>query len=315
MMDAASKKHTGSFYTCNAVADYIAKWAIESPEARVLEPSFGDGIFIDSAISRFLELVNSQPAIIGVEMQAEPFDSYIKNHAAVLGYQMDFMDYRATAPINAIIGNPPYVRLKNLASDEREKALRLVRSYGVVMQTSGSLWMPFIIHSTEMLSEGGKLGFVLPYEITHVRYAFELWKYLSENFGQITICRIFRDFFPDVDVETIVLLAEKKGKSTDSVDYKVFDTISDLYNGKMNHASKVPIDEIVSLQKPFARELVSGSIGGILDSLRKSGKLAKLVDDCKFKIGYVSGNKGFFHPSENMIRQYGIKEINLKNAW
>ena len=179
MMETTAKKNTGSFYTCDTIADYIAKWAIETPETCMLEPSFGDGIFINSALSRYAELGNQKPKIIGVEIQATPFNLFMQNHAEVLGFNMDFMDFRATTKINAIIGNPPYISLKNLKAEEREKAIQLVSFYGLNMQTSGSLWMPFIIHSTELLEQNGKLGFVLPYEITHVRYAFDLWKYLS----------------------------------------------------------------------------------------------------------------------------------------
>ena len=175
------KKSTGSFYTCDSIADFIVRWAIDRPDACVLEPSFGDGIFIDSALSRFSDLGNSSPHIMGVEIQESPFNSYMKSHKDLIGFHMDFMDFQTDSEIDAIIGNPPYISLKNLREKDRAKALQLVRNYGVNMQTSGSLWMPFIIHSTELLAPHGKLGFVLPYEITHVRYAFDLWKYLAES--------------------------------------------------------------------------------------------------------------------------------------
>lgn len=313
-MDATTKKNTGSYYTCNSIADYIAKWAIDSPELCVLEPSFGDGIFIDSAISRFTELGNHNPVILGVEMQEEPFNLYMNKNTGITGFCMDFMDYRATKKINAIIGNPPYVSLKNLKANEKEKSLNLIRSYGVDMQTSGSLWMPFIVHATELLEFGGKLGLVLPYEITHVRYAFELWNYLSCNYGKITICRIYHDFFPDVDVETVVFLAEKKGLATDVVEYNVFETITDLFQNNVCHSSQIPINNIVSLQKPFERELITKSVTDFLDILRQQNKISEFVLDCKFKIGYVSGNKAFFHPSKEDITQFGIQKQNIRKS-
>jgi len=165
----------------------------------LLEPSFGDGIFIRSAVARFEELGNSCPNIIGIELMKAAFDSHANEFNSLSKFQMDFTDYRATDKINAVIGNPPYVSLKNLESNQRKKVIDLIDSYDVKMQNSSSLWMPFIIHSTEMLEMNGKLGFVLPYEITYVRYAFELWKYLSNNYGKITVCRIYQDFFPEVD--------------------------------------------------------------------------------------------------------------------
>ena len=313
-MDNIVRKATGSYYTCNSVADYIARWVIDTPDTCVLEPSFGDGIFIDSARSRFAELGNSNPNIIGIEIQKEPYDLYMGNHDDIVGFQMDFMDYQLGAKIDAIIGNPPYVSLKKLNKEEKEKALYLAHSYGVNMQSSGSLWMPFIIHSTELLETRGKLGFVLPYEITHVRYAFDLWKYLSNNFGRITLCRIYKDFFPKVDVETIIFLAEEKGKTTDRVYYKVFDTLDDLYVDNAFHISQILISDIINLKKPFESELIPEAVSNILQSLRKCKKMTDLINECKFKIGYVSGNKKFFHPSSRTISQFSINSKNLKRC-
>ena len=314
MMNITEKKNTGSFYTCNTIADYIANWAIETPKACVLEPSFGDGIFIDSAISRYAALGNLCPNIIGVEIQEQPFNLYMRSHTGVLGYCMDFMDFRATTKINAIIGNPPYVSLKKLKKIDREKTLQLVSSYGLNMPTSGSLWMPFIVHSTELLENKGKLGFVLPYEITYVRYASDLWKYLSLNYGKITVCRIYHDFFPDVDVETIVLLAENKGAKTNVVSYKVFETIADLYDGNTCLESQITIEDIINRNKPFVRELMPKSVVSVFDSLRKNHKLTNLVNDCKFKIGYVSGNKKYFHLSREETKQHNIHKENLRKC-
>ena len=314
MMNIATKKRTGSFYTCNSIADYIANWAIKTPKMCMLEPSFGDGIFINSALSRYTELGNKNPKIIGVEMQETPFNLFMQSHAEILGFHMDFMDFRADTKINAIIGNPPYISLKNLDTCEKEKALRLVSSYGLNMQTSGSLWMPFMIHATELLEQDGKLGFVLPYEITYVRYAFDLWRYLSFHYGKITICRIYHDFFPDVDVETIVFLAEKKGAKTNTVFYKVFKTVADLYSDNACLKVQISIEDIINLNKPFERELMSISVGAFRESLRQNDKLAPLVHDCKFKIGYVSGNKNYFHLSAEKIKRLDIHMDNTRKC-
>ncbi len=313
-MDVIAKKHTGSFYTCNYIADYIAKWAIDTPELCVLEPSFGDGIFIDSAISQFASLGNLKPKIIGVEIQKEPYNLYMEHHATVSGFQMDFMEYRSDTKINVVIGNPPYIRLKKLKNEEREKALQVVSSYDIEIQTSSSLWVPFVIHSTELLQPNGKLGFVLPYEITHVRYAFDLWNYLSKKYGKITICRIYRDIFPDVDVETIIFLAEEKGKTTDFIYYNVFETIEDLHNNNTIQTSKILIKDIIDLKKPFEHEQTPKEVINILEGLRQNNKLTSLVQDCKFKIGYVSGNKDFFHVSKDNIQQFKINKKNIRKS-
>lgn len=310
-MVKAQRRATGSFYTCVSVADYIVKWAIQDGDTSVLEPSFGDGNFLYSALNRFDELGQSSPVIYGVELQDEPFDSFSESNEIVNCSLSDFMDYNAECCVDAVIGNPPYVSLRNLSETDRNKAILLMRSYGIDLAPSSSLWMPFVIHATEMLNMNGRLGFVLPYEITYVRYAFKLWDYLKKNYGKLSVYRVYKDFFPEVDVETIVFLAEAKGGSTNEVHYKTYKDIQDLFCDKYIVNTIIPIRDIFSLSKPFERELISSKTQHIIASLRKQQMLIPLLTDCKFKIGYVCGNKSFFHPSGEIIKKYKIKQCNL----
>lgn len=61
-----SKKLRGGYYTPQPIADFICRWAITKPTQRVLEPSCGDGNFIESAIKRFLELGVPQNKLFGL---------------------------------------------------------------------------------------------------------------------------------------------------------------------------------------------------------------------------------------------------------
>ena len=310
-MVKAQKRATGSFYTCFSIADYIVRWAISSEDTKVLEPSFGDGSFLYSALNRFDELGNSSPKIYGVELQEEPFYSFTENNDTVICTLKDFLDYNQENGVDAVIGNPPYVSLRNLDESNRNKAISLMAKYGIDMPPSASLWMPFVVHATEMLNRNGRLGFVLPYEITYTRYAFKLWEYLKTNYGKLSVFRVFKDFFPEVDVETVVFLAEDKGGTTDTIEYKAFKDTSDLFCGKKLVSSTIPIADIASLSKPFERELISTKVRSIIESLNQQHKLSPLISDCKFKIGYVCGNKSYFHPSSDTIKQYRIKQENL----
>jgi len=61
-----SKKLRGGYYTPQAITDFICKWAITKPTQKVLEPSCGDGNFIESAIRRFKELGVSEKKLFGL---------------------------------------------------------------------------------------------------------------------------------------------------------------------------------------------------------------------------------------------------------
>src|SRR5699024_7321936 len=52
----SAQKLRGGYYTPQAIADFLCRWSIQENTNSVLEPSCGDGSFIESAILRFKDL-------------------------------------------------------------------------------------------------------------------------------------------------------------------------------------------------------------------------------------------------------------------
>ena len=52
---------TGSYYTSQRIADYMAAWALRDRSDTLLEPAFGDGVFLDAAFNRFSALGTIRP--------------------------------------------------------------------------------------------------------------------------------------------------------------------------------------------------------------------------------------------------------------
>lgn len=100
----------GAFYTPNDIALYLAK-KVFKPNAKVLEPSFGEGSFIQA-----LKTIDSTSVILGCEI-----DSAACRHAVTSGlleneevFPDSFFNLREDARFDLVIGNPPYVRLRTL---------------------------------------------------------------------------------------------------------------------------------------------------------------------------------------------------------
>ena len=49
------QKLRGGYYTPKPIADFLARWAIQSPTSEVLEPSCGDGVFLEAAFEALIE--------------------------------------------------------------------------------------------------------------------------------------------------------------------------------------------------------------------------------------------------------------------
>lgn len=310
--DRSARKSLGSYYTPQPVADFMADWVIRFTGERILEPSFGEGSFLraaaESASRRGIGNVN----LIGVEIDEPPFRRAVAN-GVIAGDNAHLGNFLSMQPfgVHAVLGNPPYVRLRQLSSDQRQPALDLApRALGEPLDPAGSLWLPFVLHAMRFLESGGRMALVLPYELTHVRYARPLWRELGKHFGSIRIIRIHERPFPDILQDVVILLADKFGTSTSSVQFEAFERIRDLISGRPVVNERILIDSIIRGEKSFVAALLSDELRQLLDSsvANKTTPANRLV---RFNIGYVAGDKDFFHPDPKEVDKFSIPRESL----
>src|SRR3989344_803681 len=63
-----SNKLRGGYYTPKSITDFLSKWAIQKTNSHVLEPSCGDGQFLESLVKEYgndiaitaVELINEE---------------------------------------------------------------------------------------------------------------------------------------------------------------------------------------------------------------------------------------------------------------
>ncbi len=304
-------RRNGAYYTSRLVAEYMVNWALRTGAESMLEPSFGDGAFIRAALERYAWL-GAAPDITGVELRREAFVNCREAGAAgVKALCRDFLTWEPRRRFSAIVGNPPYVSLRSLDGAGRASAIASARRGGVELSGAGSLWAPFVVHSTALLKDGGRLALVLPFELAYVRYAGQIWKFLGENYGELTVMRIYERLFPQAEVETVILLADDRGGSTGRVSYAVYGSVDKLLKGGPENVSDVCISEIVSGGKPFALGLLSREQRQLLERLRRGGQTAPIAESCKFSPGYVCADKDFFHPDRATAAAFGLPERSM----
>lgn len=297
-------RSTGSYYTSPQIARYMVAWAVRTDTDSLLEPSFGDGTFLDAAFARFAGLGCAAPPVTGVEVQPEVFQKYAASAPKSFhGRCGDFLAYAPERPVSAVVGNPPYVSLRNLAEAERVRAAERMAAHGIRIHSGGSLWMPFTVHGAGMLEQGGRLAFVLPFEVTYVKYAYPLWEYLGGHFGSLRVVRVHEDFFPGVAVEAVLLFADRYGESTQQVAFETYGSVDALLEGIGTAKSSIRISDIVQRKKPFAAAMLSGEQREMLGVLRKKKTIVPLAELCKFSIGYVCADKAYFHPDEAVCQK------------
>lgn len=315
VVDTLSQRQRGVYYTPSLAAQVMAAWAIRSDTARVLEPCFGSGVFLAAikqiAAARHFACVQAYGIELMDAAHSMAVDTgLIEAHHAILG---DFLGV-SPFPVDAVIGNPPYIRLRSLPEDQLRRALKVTQeALGVPMETAGSVWMAFVLHAVSFLEKGGRIALVLPYEFTHVRYARPLWKFLGDNFGSLRVARVKERLFPDLMQEAIILFADNHGATTSNVAFEAYQTTQSLVESTPAIQKQLSLNDISEGGRPFLKALLSDELTQLLEN-RLVSLTAPVPEFCTFNIGYVSGHKDFFHPDQQTIAKFRLPQSSLRGT-
>lgn len=221
----AARKERGAFFTPEPLARFIADWALRAPSDRVLEPACGEAVFLHCAASRLAALgaPPTRDQLLGVDLH-EASIRRAQDSLQTAGIEArltvsDFFDYQAPSPVDAVIGNPPYIRYQDFHGEIRAKALRASLTQGVRLTSLASSWAAFTVHAASFLTEGGRLGLVLPAELLSVNYASEVREFLLRSFTRVRLVLFTNRVFPDVQEEVVLLLAEDYTKTGPGIDH------------------------------------------------------------------------------------------------
>ena len=305
-----SARALGAYYTPSVAASFMARWTVRNRGDRILEPSMGDGAFLH-AVNAEAERREVSVETWGVELAVDTFQRAIAAGAIDPEHAIRD-DFLAVDPfeVDAVIGNPPYVRLRHLPADESDRARTVAsRVLGSSMDPSGSVWMPFVLHASRFLCRGGRLALVLPYDFTYVRYARPLWEHLGRQFASIRLVRVHERMFPDINQEVVLLLAAGKGGSTSHVAFEAYGSLAHLERGVVDAGGSLSIDDIADGERSFLHALLPAATQ---DLLRVAApKLKSAREFVTFNIGYVCGDKDFFHPPASRVRAYDLPSSSL----
>jgi adenine-specific DNA-methyltransferase len=210
-MDNQLKKQRGQFFTTKSkVLDALI--GLVKNNGNILEPSSGDGHII-----RHIEN-NLNRNVFGVELDYE----MVKNKVCQSKIHNDnFFNFIKTSDkYNTIIGNPPFVKLKNV----EKSTINLLPEK---IPGNGNLYYYFIKYCASLLDDGGELIFIVPKEWLYNVSAQFVRDYLLINGG-------FTDFidcgeeklFEDADVPALCIFRYEKNYNGD---LKYYNTLDDYY--------------------------------------------------------------------------------------
>lgn len=310
---AKDKNKYGQYFTIESVADFMVQMIKHQKSAKVLEPSCGKGVFIDKLLDAGFS-----------DISAYEIDKTIDNPYSFVKYE-SFI----SAPItkcDVVIGNPPYIRWKNL-EPELKNELLLSPLWNKYFNSLCDYLFIFILKSIEHLKDGGELIFICTEYWLNTTHSQSLRDYIIRN-GYFSEIYHFKEasLFEGVNASFIVFRYIKSQNRSKDIS---------LYHYK--NTSSPTKEELVSLSA-FIKEEIPQFLEGnrwllaskqrqqdLLDfedrcrvvssDLFCSKELKRIGDVCDIGNGMVSGlDKAFNVTNMKLNKKESLEVINVLKA-
>ena len=203
----------GAVFTRPEIVDLILDLAGYTPttgrlsQKTVLEPSCGDGAFLQAIVTRLVQ--SEQDGCTSVAWEATSWDSALRavdiNEASLTSaramirgllsaagcpgsraHQLaerwtvhtDFLLMEWASPFDYVVGNPPYVRLEDLP----KKLLAHYRGRFSTATDRADLYVPFIQRGLQLLADDGALAFICANRFAKNQYGAALRRHVARGF-------------------------------------------------------------------------------------------------------------------------------------
>ena len=200
------QKHKfGQYFTPKIVADFMIELADIVFDAKILEPSCGQGIF--------LELFQKKGY---TNVTAYEIDTELATKFSNVRYD-SFVTANIKERYDLIIGNPPYIRWKNL-EDNLKQELTTNPLWNKYCNSLCDYLYIFILKSIELLKDNGQLIFICPEYWMNTTHSVALRNYMMLN-GYFEKIYHFNEtpIFDNVTVSTVIFKYIKSQMKADKI--------------------------------------------------------------------------------------------------
>lgn len=201
------KNKYGQYFTIDLIADFMVKLISHPKNNRILEPSCGKGVFLDNLEKQNFKNIKAYEIDLGLkEFNPQKYITY-----------KSFLGVPVSEKYDVVIGNPPYIRWKNL-EPELKKELENNYLWNKYFNSLCDYLFVFILKSIEHLEEGGELIFICTDYWLHTTHSQTLRNYMCEQ-GYFSEIYHFKEapLFEKVTASFIIFKFIKSQERKDSI--------------------------------------------------------------------------------------------------
>lgn len=317
-------KLRGGYYTPKVITEFLARWAICSKNALILEPSCGDGAFVEAAADR-LHRLRATPRQIAGQITAYEIDKSEASKAserlqsrgvAKSDEQIHTGDFfagltrdLAVERYDAVLGNPPFIRYQNFPEKQRELAFAIMKLAGLKPNRLTNAWVPFLVGASLSLKTSGRLAMVVPAELLQVNYAAGLRLFLSNYFTKIRVLTFRKLAFQEVQQEVVLLLAERGSPGKSGIEVVEFEDINELVDYRPTMFGENGFRSIDHSTEKWTQYYLSEKEIQFIRELKSHPGLAALGSLADTDVGVVTGMNDFFLLTEEQASEAGVKKF------
>lgn len=173
------KNRYGQYFTKEVIAGFMTSLIRHDRSADVLEPSCGKGVFLEKLAEQGFTRLSAYEIDSALEI---PFD-FVRRES--------FVSSPLSERYDVVIGNPPYIRWKNLESELKEE-LATCALWNEYFNSLCDYLFIFLLKSVEQLRTDGELIFICPEYWLNTTHAQSLRDYLCRH-GHITDIYQFKE--------------------------------------------------------------------------------------------------------------------------
>ncbi len=309
--DNSEQKLRGAYYTPLKLAEKMVDFFKDDVSIRtILEPSCGDGVFIDALMETlFLKEKSTVTAIEIEKSEVEKLNKKISNVSNVTVLNEDFFEFyhknKETKKYDLILGNPPYIRYQYLEEKQREEMADILTAHGMKSNKLINTWVGFMVACVHMLNMNGKIAFVIPAEILQVAYAEDLRLFLSNELSKITLITFEELVFPGIEQEVIVFIGEK-GNSEKGIKIIELNNLDDLETLNINTNGFQKLNHV---HEKWTKYFTTIKENELIIRLKKDRRFQKLSDTGVINVGITTGNNKYFSVDQNTVHDYDLSAV------
>lgn len=306
--NATAEKLRGGFYTPEPIAAFILKWGASGRnDFDILEPSCGDGVFLEQLNIGGYQF-NSLTAIEFDEVEAQKAANIELENANVINTDFHLYCNETVQRFDLVVGNPPYIRFQYFNEEQQTHASAIFKKAGLKYSKLTNAWVSFVVGSSLLLKECGKIGFVIPAELLQVSYAQQLREFLAHFYNKINIISFEKLVFPDIQQEVVLLLCEKNHTESHLIEHLELRDASELVSLDVQRLQS-PSKKIDFKSNKWTYYFLDQEEIDFLENIAAKRNIPTIGSYANVEVGITTGANDYFTVPISTVEDYNLNKF------